>query len=262
MLARNDLHGAETCYRQAVALDSLDALVHVNLAFILLQQQRHDETLTELTSALAIDPGNADAHYLLGGLQERHFDVARAAVHFQRAFELNPEFELACRDACRVLFQLGQIASARNLIAAGLALNPTFADFHFYEGNLHFSNDALDSALESYREALALGADYSALHGFIGGILLKRNDIGSALVHLQRAIELDNDNTEAHHDLGVVQIRLGNVEEAIQHQEIVIAQDPGQLQAYSCLLFALGSSVECTPQQYLKVATAYATPPA
>jgi len=258
MLARKDLCGAETCYRQAVALDPQDALAHVNLAFVLLQQQRHDETLAELTSALAIDPGNADAHYLLGGLRERHFDLARAAVHFQRAFELNPEFELACRDACRVLFQLGQTASARNLIAAGLALNPTFAEFHFYEGNLHFSNDALDSALESYREALALGADYSALHGFIGGILLKRNDIGSALVHLQRAIELDNDNIEAHHDLGVVQIRLGNVEEAIQHQEIVIAQDPGQLQAYSCLLFALGSSVECTPQQYLKVATAYA----
>jgi len=258
LLASDDLRGAERCYRQAVAADPGDALARVNLGFVLLQQRCLGEASSELNAALALDPNNADCHYLLGGLSELQGDYARAAVHFQRAFELKPDFELACRDACRVLFHLGQIANARNLIATGLALNPTFADFHFYEGNLHFADDALDWALESYREAFALGADYSALHGFMGGILLKRKDIGKALVHLQRAIELDPENTEAHHDIGVVYILLGDVEQAIQHQRITIAQDPSQLQAHSCLLFALGSSVECTPQQYIRSAQYYA----
>jgi protein O-GlcNAc transferase len=257
-LANADLTGAEECFRTALAQDSQYALGYLNLALVLIRQGEHKQAFTALTSALALDPNNADGHYMIGGLYEQRFDLASASRHFQWAFGLNPSFEMACRDACRVLFRMGQIVSAKDLIAAGIALNPSSGDFHFYEGNLHFANDALESALESYSEAIALGLDSSTLHGFMGGILLKRSDIGSALLHLQRAIELDSNNTEAHHDIGVAHILLGNVAHAVQHQEIAIAQDPGQLQAYSCLLFALSSDSGCTHEHYLEVAHRYA----
>lgn len=258
LLAKGDLGGAEQCYREAVAADPADVLARVNLGFVLLQQQRADEAMAELNAALALDENNVDCHYLLGGLSEKRCDLQRASLHYQRAFELKPDFELACRDACRVLFNLGKVVESRLMIAAGLALNPKFADFHFYEGNLHLADRALDWALESYREALALGADYAALHGFLGGVLLQRNDIGAALGHLRRAIELDSGNTEAHHDLGVVFQRLGKIEQAIEQQRIAITQDPGLLQAHSCLLFALSCSTDCSPQQYLAAAQYYA----
>jgi predicted O-linked N-acetylglucosamine transferase (SPINDLY family) len=258
LLASGDLCGAELCYRQALAATPEHHLARVHLGSVLLQQQRFGDAWTELSAAQTLDPNHADCHHMLGGLSERAHDYTRAAFHFQRAFELKPDLQLACLGACRVLSHLGQITSARHLIAAGLAVNPTSADLHFYEGMLHFANDAIDCAIESYREALALGADHSALHGFVGGLLLKRNDIGGALVHLQRAIELNPENTEAHHDIGVVFTRLGQVEQAIQHQEITIKQDPSQLQAYSCLLFALGSCVDCTPQRFMQAAKRYA----
>lgn len=257
LLAEGDVRGAEKCYRVAVSTDSLNPLAHINLAFVLIQQERSDEALAELNLALNLDANSADCHYLLGGLLEGRFDFANAALHYSRAFELKPDFELACRDTCRALFQLGRVAEAGKLIAAGLTLNPNFADFHFYQGNLYLAENLLDSALVSYRSAINLGADYPALHGFVGGILLQKNEIHTALTHLQRAVQLDPGNTEAHHDLGVVFHRLGLIEQAIQQQRIAVAQDPDLLQAHSCLLFALSFVVGGKPHEYLAAAQHY-----
>ena len=258
MLAREDLRGAEACYRELVALAPRDGSAQVTLARVLSQVHCHVEALTLATSALAISPNNADGHYFLGSLYEQRGDLRSAAQHFRLAFLLRPNFELACRDACRVLCRLGQMEDLRSLLASGLALNPKCADFHFFEGNLYYSNEMLESALESYREALSLGTDSSALHGYIGGILVRKNAIGESFPHLLRAIELDQNNTLAHHDIGLVHNRMGNVEESIRHQEITITQDPSQLQAYSCLFFALGSSLKYSPRKRLHYTKAYA----
>jgi predicted O-linked N-acetylglucosamine transferase (SPINDLY family) len=257
MLEREDLHGAEACYREVIALDPKDGLAQFHLALVLSKRHCYAEAFTVATSAIAMSPSNADGHYLLGSLYEQRGDLLGASRHFQRAFSLRPNFELACRDACRVLCHLGQMDELPKLLASGLALNPKSADFHFYEGNLYYSNEILESALTSYREALSLGADSSALHGYIGGILVRKNSIGASFEHLLRAIELDDKNTMAHHDIGLVHNRMGNVDEAIQHQEITINQDPTQLQAYSCLFFALGSTDQYSPQKHLYYAKAY-----
>ena len=222
--ADGDLRGAQDCFRQAVLLD----------------------------------PTNADAHFLLGSVLEKLSTLEEAALHFQRALALKPDFELACLGACRALFHLGQLEPARELLAVGLALNPENPEFHFFEGNQYFTYGALDSALECYRRAIELGADHSHLHGYIGAILLKRNILGEARVHLQRAVELGPRNAEAHLDLGVVHIRLGNVQDAIDSNATAIALNPDQLQAYSCLLFALSYSVDSTPLQYQRIAQDYA----
>ncbi len=257
LLSRGDLHGAESSYRTAISMDPLDALAHVNLGFVLGQQRRHEDALAVLNTGLNLDPNSADCHYLLGGLHEELLDFASAAQDYRRALELRPDFALACRDACRVLFHLARMTEASDVLATGLALNPTFADLHFYQGNLHLAGKQLRLALASYRAALDLGADYSALHGFIGGILLQKNEIASALTHLQRAVELDPFNTEAQHDLGVIFHRLGQMEQAIEQQQIAISQRPELLQAHSCLLFALSFAIDSKPQEYFKAAQHY-----
>jgi predicted O-linked N-acetylglucosamine transferase (SPINDLY family) len=256
-VAQGDFPDAQNCYRQALALDPHDAKARVNLGFVLVQMLRHDEALAELLAALTADANNADCHYLIACLKEKSQEFDSAAQHYKRAFALKPDFELACRDACRVLGMLGHIREARDLIVAGLRLNPGFADFHFYLGNLHLADEEWDLALESYQDALALGADYAALHGFTGGMLLRRNEPVAARSHLERAIELEPGITDVQHDLGVVYHRLGKIDKAIQHQKIAIAQDPNFLPARSCLLYALSISADCTPDQYLLEARRY-----
>ena len=256
-LAAGDWHAAEQCYRHAIVTDPQDPLPYINLGYVLLHQHLEQEARATLEIAISMDPANADSHYLLGGIAERRFDFEAAAFHYQRSFKLNPELESACSDACRVLFISGRVTDASDLIAAGLMMNPTNEDFHYYQGNLLLADQKLDSALECYREALSLGADYPTLHGYIGGILVQKNELQSALVHLQRAIELDPNTASAHHDLGVVFHRLGEIKNAITEQELAISLRPDFLQAHSCLLFAMTLDSECLPQKYLNRACAY-----
>ena len=254
LLAQGALQEAELCYRQAVAADPEVPSFHISLGFVLMQMQRWDEAQTELNKADNIDANNADCHYMLAELAERRLDFEKAAEHFQLAFELNVEFELACRDACRVLFMLGRIDDCRTQLIAGLALNPLNGDFHFYQGNLHLTEKNADLALESYRKALSLGADHAALHCFIGRILQQKGEIEAARRHMTRSIELDPSLAEAHHGLGVVNYHYGYFDQAIADQRNAIALDPSLLHAHTCLLFGLSFTPGCSPQQYLRQA--------
>ncbi len=251
LLERGDWAGAEGCYRQAIALLPTDAALYVNLGFALLQQQRDDDAETMLTRALALAPLNADCHYMLGGLAERRADFDAAARHYMCAFDLKPDFELACRDACRVLSWLDRSAEARGLIEAGLRINPQFADFHFYLGNIHLMASSPEPALACYRKALALGADYSTLHGHMGFILRQQEDIANALVHLERAIALDFNNARAHYDLGILFHGQGRIDEAIAQQKIAVGMEPSLLTAHHCLLFAMSFARDCSAAEYL-----------
>lgn len=248
---------AESCYRQALAVDPNDTNSRVGLGHVLERMFRHPEALAELFAVLSFDEKNVEAHYLIGCVKEKCGESAIAASHYRTALMLKPDFELAYRGACRIMNTLGQISAAHDLISAGLRLNPEFADYHFYLGNVYLTEQEWDLALDCYQEAIALGADHSALHGYLGGVLLRRNELVTARQHLERAVELEPHNTEAHHDLGVVYQRLGHVEKAIQQQREAIAQKPNFLPARSCLLYAMSISPSYTPHQYLQEASRY-----
>jgi protein O-GlcNAc transferase len=254
LLAKGQLQEAEQCYRQAVALDAKNPAGRISLGFILLQQQRHVEAEIELTEANMLDQENADCHYMLGELAEKQLSFETAVEHFQHAFALKPDFELACRDACRVLFILGRTVEARAQINAGLTLNPFNGDFHFYQGNLHLAEKQPHLALESYQKALSFGADHASLHCFIGRILQQRGETEIARWHLARAMELDSTIAEAHHGMGIINYYYGHFDEAIVNQKTAIALDPSLLHAHTCLLFSLSFALDCSPEQYLSQA--------
>lgn len=258
LLASGNLDGAELCYRQAVASDPRNAASRVGLGRALAQLQRDDAAWRELEAAIGLDARQADAHELLASLAERQSDWRTAARHYRTAFELKPESALACLGAFRMLMLLGEMADARAFLAQGVALHPTVADFHFYEGNMLLAGGDAEWAIDSYQRALELGADHAALHGRMGGALLKLNRLEKAREHLARAVALDPANMEARHDLGVVLHHLGQIDEAIQQQQITITHEPQQLGAHSCLLFALCFSDTCTTSQYLVHAQQFA----
>ena len=257
-LAAGALHEALACYQQAVGLDPENADTHVNLGFVLQQLSRFAEAQAALETASRLDDTNADCHYMLGELAERQQDFDKAASHFLRAFALKPDFELACREACRLLFLAGRIEECRSTIEAGLALHRSNADLHFYQGNLMLAEKHSAAALASYQVALSLGADHAALHCYTGRLLQTRGDIQAARTHLRRAIELDPGIAEAHHGLGIINYYLGHFEQSIADQQAAIALDPALLHAHTCLLFSLSFAPNCSPQQYLAQARVFA----
>lgn len=225
LLANGMLGEATQSYLRAVSLDPANAAAHLNLGFVLKEQNRKEDAVRHLEEAIRINSKLEDAHYVLGMMAEERGELDAAITHYSTALESKPDFEQACRDLCRVLFHSGQHEKARRMIGIGLALNPDNPDFPFYQGNLYFYEKAYDKSISSYQKALSLSPGHAAVYTNMGKVLLEQGRIEEAVESYRKALQL-NDETLA-------------------------------IEAASCLLFATGYQAESTPEQYLSEARRY-----
>lgn len=196
LLNEDRLAEALNYYRQASAIkpDDVDALV--NMGFVLSEQQLFLEAAKPLKQATALAPQSADALYLLGIVSEALKDSGAAIQAFESALKTNERFDRCRRDLCRVLFFTGQFIEAKTLITEGIALNPTYADFHFYLGNLLFHERLLEDALVSYKNALAIHPENAEIHHNLGKIFLERGQLDAALESHYKACLLNTGKQE------------------------------------------------------------------
>ncbi|HXA48275.1 MAG TPA: tetratricopeptide repeat protein, partial [Burkholderiaceae bacterium] len=136
-LTSGDFAAAAQCYRRAIEIDQHYAKAHCNLGFALKEQGLLKEAERCFTQALLLDPTLVDAHYLLGVLRQADDQLDAALAHYRKALELAPDFENAYLDACLLLAQQKRMGEATQLMQAGIRQNPTYANLHFYLGNIH-----------------------------------------------------------------------------------------------------------------------------
>jgi len=203
-LQNGQLAEAAECYRKATLLDRHDADAFVNLGFVYCEMQRFAEAESALRQALSLRPHSHDAWYFMGTVAEAKRDFDGAIAHFTRALDLKPDFDFCRRELSRILFQVGKTSDARVAIDKGLLLNPRFADFHFYLGNLHTHEREFVQAIASYLEALSIEPDRAEVLYSLGNAYQQQNDPDAAIDSYRRALLLKPDYFEAYYNLGMV----------------------------------------------------------
>ncbi|MBK8399889.1 MAG: tetratricopeptide repeat protein [Propionivibrio sp.] len=93
-LGEGKLDEAAGSYRLAIAANRDDAEAHLNLGFVLSEQQRYEEAERSLKQALAINPAMADALYILGVISKAQGNAEDAINSFTQAIEYKPDFEI------------------------------------------------------------------------------------------------------------------------------------------------------------------------
>jgi superkiller protein 3 len=159
---------------------------------------------------------SADRHYQRGLQLEKEQKLAEAAIEFEQAIQVNPEFSdayyhlglsyLSCgrpQDAIRAWMQLSQLEpeNAKVLLAAG----------QVYDGLKYF-----DDALTLYVRAASLEPQNASIYFNIGSIYSKQGHYQQATDSLTRALALDPSMDKARLLLSSVYESTGNLQEAIQ----------------------------------------------
>jgi tetratricopeptide (TPR) repeat protein len=139
-----------------------------------------------LKDAVAMDPGLADSHMLLGRIAFETMDFARAVPHFERALEIVPGEE-------RLYFEL-----AKSYMAAG-------------------AYDRAEAALE---RAADKGIESAGLMRCLGIVRVKRQDFTRAIMALEVAHSLDPADREAPRMLAGLYQKLGDPEAAKKYLTI------------------------------------------
>ncbi len=102
---QGDLRGAEQVLRDAARRFPSDAATAVNLALVLLEQNRGEAGAAELERALVLDPENGAAHCNLANLLRNAGRHAEALNHARRAARATPPVPLARQQFMHALLE-------------------------------------------------------------------------------------------------------------------------------------------------------------
>jgi len=98
--------------RRAIELDPGTGAHHLNYAYVLIQLNRDRQAEPEARTAVALEPANACAHYLLGFLLAQKTETrAQAIPHLQYALRKLPEAHFVLAEVYRIQ---GDSSSARD----------------------------------------------------------------------------------------------------------------------------------------------------
>lgn len=137
--------------------------------------------------ALALDPTNALAHGILGGLSvifDR--DFAAAVRHYERALAAEPASTVTLNSAALMAAYLGRMDLAIALAKYAVARDPVNPTSVYGLGIFYLRSGHLDEALISLRTGLTLSPDYIGAQFYLGETLLLKGDLRAALAAMQK----------------------------------------------------------------------------
>jgi len=204
-----------------------------------------DEALQAALAAVADDPNNSDAHYLLGNAYNqlagaaadeavRRDYLAKAVDAYQTAIRLNPSHDAAYTNLATVYYQNAQFDEAQKHVEQALKLKPDDATSHYVLGTIHLQRDpqtapdTLDKAQAEFEAALkadpALGAAYIGL----ANVYLFKGDYPKALEYARQGVDAAPDRPDAYSywALAQAQCALGDKAGGAQSIEKILALNP------------------------------------
>jgi len=123
--AGGDEARAESCYREALALDPGLAAARTNLGGLAYRAGDTATAREAFEAALALDPDQPEARFNLANLVLESGDLELAVAEFRRVLQADPEFADAHFNLAVALERLGGRAQARAHLERYLALEPT-----------------------------------------------------------------------------------------------------------------------------------------
>lgn len=174
------------------------AMFHSNRGAEALQAGRVEESVAWLETAVALDPGLANAWVNLGVGRRRGGDFAGAEQAYKQALELDPRIYSAYQNLASLLHHAGRPGEAESYEEV-LRRAPTRNPFTFLAlGDISFDSGRLDEARRFYRRAANLSPDDAADSlAALGEVAAVGGDLRTARRMLRKALKIDFANPRA-----------------------------------------------------------------
>ena len=165
--------------------------------------------------ALAVDPGNVEALFLLGAACHGLGRLDEAAASLAQALRQKPDYAEAHHQLGQVLLRQGRLDAAIDCLQQAWRLRPAWAQADhglraalaaedYNAANTAAAQGKLDEAAARYRRAAALKPDFAEAWHNLGAVLDHEEQLDAAAACYRHALELKPDFAEAHHNLGGV----------------------------------------------------------
>jgi len=160
-----------------------------NRGFAHLHAKRYAEALADFSTAIKINPLDANAWLGRGTLYTRTGSHARAIDDLNRALEIDPRYAEAYAKRCFVRMIQGDPALALTDCEKAVALSPRHRDALTNRGVVYAALNRINDAAESYRRALEVDAANADAHYNFGVLYLVQQRMDEARPHLKIACD-------------------------------------------------------------------------
>ena len=165
---------------------------------------------------VAKNPACWMAHNNLGVALADAGDLSGAIMHYERALQLKPDYEVAHNSLGKSLWELGRQAEAMPHFAEAVRLRPTYPEAQNNLGAALAAEGKNEEAILHYRQALRSKPDYAKAYNNLGVALAALGRTDEAIAQYAEALRLRPANPEAYNNLGAALATQGRTTEAIE----------------------------------------------
>ncbi len=180
---------------------------------------RPDDAVRALKEILAVDPGSAEAHLLLG-IAYRTVGVAdlmgEAVAELRQALALNPTFVPARFYLAHIYLDLGRTERAREELEAALVQTPGNPQFLTLLGEVERQLKNPRRSLDVLKQALQIDDSSAQAHYYLGLTLLDLDQPDEAINELERVIKSGEKRADVYLSLGAAYLDSGRLDEGLE----------------------------------------------
>jgi serine/threonine-protein kinase len=232
---------ASNAITEALRLDSEQPLTRFVLARLYDGTGRPDQAIEELHGVLTLQPGNDDAHRVLGDILLKQGRSEEALGELKKAVDIRPDYPENQRILGRAYYDLGRYADAVRFFTRLTELQPDNSRGYQMLGATYQASGDDARALENYERANAIRPDPKA-YGNVGIIHYTQGRFREAARALEESVRLDPNGVRQLRYLGDTYRQLGEAAKARQSYlravgvcESLLRVNPADAEALSLL---------------------------
>jgi tetratricopeptide (TPR) repeat protein len=202
------------------------AQAHYRSAMACCEQGRIAEGIELARKSLALDPGQARTHRLLGTAFLHAGQGTDALASFERAIALAPESAPAHGGRADALSALGRLPEAVESYDRALALRPDSVEDWCNRGAALFELGRYEEAIRNCDRIIEIEPRFAQAHFNRANALARLGRHGEAIAGYDQALAIDSRFADAHNNRANVVDAIGRPDDALLGLDRALAADP------------------------------------
>ncbi len=153
-------------------------------------------------------------------------DLNGAVAEFQKAIELDPEYDKAYFNMAICQFKLKDYEGAVKSLTKVLEIKPGFYNALYYRAYSNYRMKAYDAALEDFAALLRKDPRKSDYYRYRADIYYHRQDWAKAGVEYEKMIQIKPSDSFANYRMGMYLLKMRKAKEALPYFDAAIESKP------------------------------------
>lgn len=228
-------------YERVLRIDPGHAGALYHLGTIELSRSNVAAGVEWLRQAASRSPGSVEIQHSLGGAYKRLKEWGNAALAFERALAIEPDFAPAFFELGDLSQTLGQVDAAVAFYQRAINLASAHTEAFRRLGELLFARGNWIGAENCFQRVLDAGLldgkpdELTAVLNRLGIALVRQEKLDQAAAVFTRILDIDPSVAEMHSNLSFVYERLGRLDDALAAGQRAVAMKPAYAEGHNNL---------------------------